>query len=150
MARKTTAIFLLVVFAFLLSGCATTRKRKDMEIQGLRNQITALEAQIQSKDQEIIRLRDALGKTIEEKGMLVRETSKKKVIGEVKSRPNARQIQTALKNAGYYLGAIDGRKGRQTQDAIRQFQKANNLPVDGRVGKQTWNLLKEYLYKKVK
>ena len=148
MARKV--IVFLVLSIFLLSGCATTRKQKDMEIQGLRNQINALQAQIQSKDQEVDSLREALNKTAEEKELLIKETGKKKVIIEVKSRPNTKQIQIALTNAGYYSGAIDGRKGRKTQDAIRAFQRANKLPVDGRMGKQTWNLLKRYLFKKIK
>jgi peptidoglycan hydrolase-like protein with peptidoglycan-binding domain len=145
-------IFLCVIFVFLisLSGCATARKQKDLEIQGLRNQISVLETQIQAKDEEINNLRDALSKT-----EVVRETktlvvSKKKVILEVKSRPKIKQVQMALRNAGYNPGAVDGRMGKQTRDAIRAFQRANNLPVDGKVGKKTWNLLKGYLYKKVK
>jgi peptidoglycan hydrolase-like protein with peptidoglycan-binding domain len=76
--------------------------------------------------------------------------SKKKYVAEIKSRPTARHIQIALKNDGYNPGSVDGRMGRQTRQAIREFQRANNLLVDGRVGKETWNLLKEYLYQKVK
>jgi peptidoglycan hydrolase-like protein with peptidoglycan-binding domain len=69
---------------------------------------------------------------------------------EIKSRPNIKQIQIALKNAGLEPGPIDGRMGRQTREAIRAFQRAHNLPADGKVGKLTWNLLSEYLYKKIK
>jgi g-D-glutamyl-meso-diaminopimelate peptidase len=74
----------------------------------------------------------------------------RRVVPEVKSRPSAKHIQLALKNAGYNPGPVDGRMGRQTKDAIRAFQRGNNLTADGKVGKQTWGLLKEYLYKKVK
>ncbi|MFA5410513.1 MAG: peptidoglycan-binding domain-containing protein [Candidatus Omnitrophota bacterium] len=137
MARKGLILVLLVGFLFALSGCATGRKQKEMEIQGLRNQVSVLEAQIQAKDEEISSLRG-------------RMLPKSKVVGEVKFRPKAKDVQIALRNAGYNPGAIDGRMGRQTRDAIRAFQRANNLSVDGKVGKQTWSLLKEYLYKKLK
>lgn len=147
MVKRVLAVLFLVIFVFSLSGCATARKQKDMEIQGLRNQISVLETQIQSRDEEINSLRDALNKAIEEK---TAAASKKKVIGEVKSRPNTKQIQIALANAGYNPGAIDGKMGRLTRDAIRAFQRANNLAVDGKVGKKTWELLKDYLYKKIK
>lgn len=150
MSRKAVGFFVLFVFLFSLTGCATSRKRKDLEIQGLKNQISVLEAQIQAKDEEISSLRDTLGKAVEEKAESTKRVSKKKTIGEIKSRPSVKQVQIALQNAGYNPGSIDGRKGRQTRDAIKAFQRANNLRVDGKVGKKTWDLLKEYLYKKIK
>lgn len=61
-----------------------------------------------------------------------------------------KQIQTALTNAGYFDGVIDGKMGKKTRRAIKAFQKANNLHVDGRVGKNTSEALKGYLNKKVK
>jgi peptidoglycan hydrolase-like protein with peptidoglycan-binding domain len=147
MLKKWVILSILVIFAFSLTGCATARKQKDLEIQGLRNQISVLESQIQSKDEEINSLRETSAKSQEE---ATKQISRKKVIGEVKSRPNVKQIQIALVNAGYNAGSLDGRMGKQTRQAIKAFQRANNLAVDGKAGKQTWNLLKEYLYKKVK
>lgn len=146
MFRKLGVVLVLSGFLFALSGCATSRKQKDLEIQGLKNQITVLESQIQSRDQEISSLREAATRAEGERSY----TAKGAAISEAKSRPNAKLIQQALKNAGYNIGAIDGKMGRQTRDAIRAFQKANNLHADGRVGKKTWVLLKEYLDKKIK
>ncbi len=60
-------------------------------------------------------------------------------------KPGALDIQTALKNAGYYTGALDGKIGPMTKNAVKEFQKANNLAVDGRVGPKTWEVLKAYL-----
>ncbi|HLD83052.1 MAG TPA: peptidoglycan-binding domain-containing protein [Candidatus Omnitrophota bacterium] len=140
----------LVIFLIGLTGCASLHKQKDLEMQGLRNQVTLLEAQIQNKDEQINSLKESLDKSAQAKEEVVSKRSKRKLIAEVKSRPKARQVQIALKNAGYDPGRIDGRMGKQTRDAIRAFQKANNLAVDGRVGRETWNLLKEYLYKKIK
>lgn len=152
MEKKAVIFYIFLIFLASLTGCATTNKQSELEMQGLRNQISVLETQVEAKDEEISNLRDALTKTTEEKVFLAKETSavKRKAAGEVKSRPSVKQIQLALESAGYNPGAIDGRMGKQTREAIRSFQRANNLAVDGRVGKQTWNLLKEYLYKKIK
>lgn len=60
-------------------------------------------------------------------------------------RPSVEQIQTALKNAGYYDGEIDGKLGPLTKKAIRDFQAANKLKVDSKVGPMTWKILSRYL-----
>ncbi len=56
-----------------------------------------------------------------------------------------RQIQTALKNAGYDAGAIDGKIGAKTKKAIKDFQTANGLKADGKVGPKTWAKLSVYI-----
>lgn len=56
-------------------------------------------------------------------------------------------IQTALKNAGFYRGDIDGIIGAQSKKAIRQFQTVYDLRVDGKVGPKTWEALQPYLNK---
>ncbi|MDD4982148.1 MAG: peptidoglycan-binding domain-containing protein, partial [Candidatus Omnitrophica bacterium] len=118
----------------------------DLEIQGLRGQISALESSLESKDQEIANLREDLDRAMQERIVPIKDT----VSIEPKSRPNVTQIQTALRNAGYNPGKIDGRMGGQTREAIKSFQRANNITVDGKVGKKTWELLRVYLEKKVK
>jgi uncharacterized protein (TIGR02594 family) len=50
---------------------------------------------------------------------------------------NTRDIQNALKAAGFDPGPIDGIRGRKTIAAIKQFQAANDLEVDGIVGPKT-------------
>ncbi len=60
-------------------------------------------------------------------------------------KPTINEIQTALKNAGYYTAKIDGISGPKTKQAIEEFQKANDLKADGKVGPKTWNLLGKYL-----
>jgi peptidoglycan hydrolase-like protein with peptidoglycan-binding domain len=39
---------------------------------------------------------------------------------------------------------VDGKMGKQTRKAVRDFQRANGLVVDGKVGKKTWSLLEPY------
>lgn len=48
-----------------------------------------------------------------------------------------KQIQTKLKNWGYYTGNVDGIFGSKTFEAVKKFQKANGLTVDGIVGEKT-------------
>lgn len=51
------------------------------------------------------------------------------------------QIQTRLKNWGYYNGVIDGIYGYETYRAVRQFQSKNGLTVDGVAGNSTLSAL---------
>ncbi|MEK6714558.1 MAG: peptidoglycan-binding domain-containing protein [Candidatus Omnitrophota bacterium] len=60
-------------------------------------------------------------------------------------KPSGEEIQTALKNAGYYSGPIDGDIGPKTKKAIEDFQQANGLAVDGKVGRKTWAVLSKSL-----
>ena len=53
------------------------------------------------------------------------------------SGEEVKQIQTKLKNWGYYKGNIDGIFGSQTLQAVKDFQKKNGLTVDGIVGEKT-------------
>lgn len=50
-----------------------------------------------------------------------------------------KQVQEALIAAGYSVGkaGADGRKGKDTDSAIRRFQLARGLSVDGKVGPNT-------------
>ena len=52
-----------------------------------------------------------------------------------------KQIQTKLKNWGYYNGSIDGVYGSKTYEAVKKFQKKNGLTVDGIAGSKTLDAL---------
>lgn len=56
-----------------------------------------------------------------------------------------KDIQTALKNTGFYNGAIDGKLGPKTKKAIEEFQKSKGLKADGKVGTKTWVELQKFL-----
>lgn len=47
------------------------------------------------------------------------------------------QIQSRLKEWGYYNGAVDGIFGTATKNAVIAFQKSNGLTADGIVGSKT-------------
>lgn len=142
MTRKLFFFFLAVVFMVSLNGCVATIKKSDESLQNAENKASCLESQLQSKEEEINNLRSALAST-EETGNIIRKCAK---LG----RPNTRQIQTALQNAGFNPGSIDGKMGKQTREAIKFFQSANNLVADGKVGSKTWAVLQKYYDKKTK
>lgn len=48
-----------------------------------------------------------------------------------------KNIQTRLKNWGYYKGAVDGIYGTATKNAVISFQKKNGLTPDGIAGPAT-------------
>ena len=52
-----------------------------------------------------------------------------------------RQIQTVLKNQGYYTGNVDGIYGTITKNAVIAFQKNNGLTADGIAGTKTLKAL---------
>lgn len=48
-----------------------------------------------------------------------------------------KQIQTKLKNWGYYSGSVDGVYGSGTLGAVKKFQRKNGLTADGIAGNAT-------------
>lgn len=154
MFRKVFVFSLLVIFAVSLAGCATTAcKQKDLELQGLKNHVSLLETQIQTKDEEIKGLQEAVAKSNEQQAAAISAPVTKETAGssEMKShRLTVKEIQTALKNAGYDPGKIDGHIGKQTRDALKAFQKAHNLVANGKSNKKTRDALSVYLSEKTK
>lgn len=55
------------------------------------------------------------------------------------------RLQMNLKFLGLYSGKIDGIKGTQTINAIKEFQKENNLAVDGIAGQKTIDSLRNQI-----
>ncbi len=62
------------------------------------------------------------------------------------SNVTTKEIQAALKKAGFDPGSIDGKLGPRTTQAIKEFQRIKGLKVDGKVGLRTWSELGKYLY----
>lgn len=61
--------------------------------------------------------------------------------GGYQSESNVMALQYLLRNRGFYNAKIDGVFGRQTEDAVRKFQRAKGLKADGIVGAKTWTPL---------
>ena len=141
--KRYFVLFLLIGFVFLLGGCATAvKKSSDLEEQGLRNQISLLESQVELKDEEISELKDVIWE--------LNQKQEAKSVKVVDSKPSTKNIQMALSSAGFDPGKIDGKMGKRTREAVRAFQTANDLKVDGKVGKETWGLLQMFLEESIK
>jgi Putative peptidoglycan binding domain len=56
--------------------------------------------------------------------------------------PNlVRSVQQALNDKGYNAGAVDGRWGPSTEDAVKRFQQASGLPQSGELERSTLDAL---------
>lgn len=66
------------------------------------------------------------------------DTTPLSVLSKLGSRgQEVRNIQSRLKEWGYYKGSIDGVYGQQTKNAVIKFQKKNGLKADGIAGNAT-------------
>jgi lipoprotein-anchoring transpeptidase ErfK/SrfK len=55
--------------------------------------------------------------------------------------PLAIKLQILLDRAHTSPGLIDGREGKNVENAIRMFEERSNLPVDGKLDADVWELL---------
>jgi peptidoglycan hydrolase-like protein with peptidoglycan-binding domain len=58
-------------------------------------------------------------------------------VNDAKDLNPVKQVQQTLQNEGRYRGKIDGTLGLRTRASIREFQRAENLPVTGQLDAQT-------------
>ena len=64
-------------------------------------------------------------------------------LGEIEPVESVRGVQQRLRNLGFGKAAVDGVVGPKTEEALRVFQKVNELPETGRPDTQTRQKLKE-------
>ena len=150
-------LFLLIASMLIFSGCQTTQGYQ-AQTGELTNRIHLLENTVNKRDREISHLHNKinnLSEQVEEKsGQLAKLTEPKKLstkvleakdgLGIIRVKATPADIQTALKNAGYYKGTVDGKVGPNTITAISKFQKDHGLAADSIIGGQTWQLLKTF------
>ena len=136
--------FFFVLGMLFLAGCATAPARRVDAQADLAAQVTALQGQLQDKDRRIQDLETQIDSA---KGSLSPASSfSGKTAGKSKSIgvPGVlvMDVQKALERKGLDPGPADGRMGRRTKKAVKEFQRKNNLNADGIVGEKTWALLK--------
>ena len=132
-----------IVFIILLTGCVTTQRGQGIQTQELQTRVNYLELELKRKNQEINRLESELEKT----QYVTLNPNDQKIEykeSEASKEIPLKQVQIALRKAGFYKGDIDGKQGPKTKEAIKAFQKARGLKVDGVVGKTTWQALSRY------
>ncbi|MEI6831851.1 MAG: peptidoglycan-binding domain-containing protein [Candidatus Omnitrophota bacterium] len=116
----------VALFALAISGCATGSKKQTVQQSDYQRPSQTYQQNTSSWDYEDVQP--------------AKSTTYSALVNL-----NARQIQKALKSAGFYQGAVDGKIGTKTKGAIIKFQKAHNLKADGVVGKRTSMELNKYL-----
>jgi len=121
------------LFVILLAGCTTAHRKHESQPKDSTYRSDYLQSEPQVKEEEMAALSPSLS---------LSDTTSSLAI-----KLSVRQIQRALKNAGYYQGSIDGKVGSKTKEAIIKFQKAQGLKPDGIVGKKTAMALNTYLVK---
>ncbi|MFA5039643.1 MAG: peptidoglycan-binding domain-containing protein [Candidatus Omnitrophota bacterium] len=117
---------------FLVVGCASTRTTASLE-----NRVQILESRIQSLEGQTGESPDT---DVSSYGIMP-ETA----VSVSADSLTKKQIQMALRNAGYYDGAVDGKVGPKTTSAIKKFQADMGLKADGIAGKKTKEKLVKYL-----
>ena len=146
----------LMIGVIALSGCASRKTGK--KVDTIQAQVNAMTDELVRLDQSLQDTRAAI-QTSESRGVSslsdssyvsAASSDESAFVGGMYRTPSGFEIpsvniQKALKKAGYYNGAIDGKVGPGTRDAIASFQKDNGLTADGVCGRQTWSKLKSYL-----
>ena len=145
---------LVIPMVLLVTGCSTVGKR----MNNLETKMGALEAKVDSVEQRQSAIEGQTGESRESVGYLKGKVDSRgpSTVVVTGAQGNAgylygkkslthKDIQLALKNANFYTGPIDGKIGKNTKKAIREFQKANGLKADGKVGPKTRELLLQYL-----
>jgi murein L,D-transpeptidase YcbB/YkuD len=141
-------IYLLLIVLFI-AGCASAgRHSGDMRVQRLQEEAAKLKEDIRQKDEKISYLEGRINKIQSQKINQGREEKmafkKPQEPAADSARMTPKEIQAALKKAGFYKGAVDGRIEQETRKAVSDFQKANGLKADGIAGKQTCLKLRKY------
>ena len=130
-------MILIVFLVFALPGCATSPKKQVAQLQPVDYE----KSQKAYQQESYPRNYDHDDTWVSDRY----EKQAQKTYAESAVQLSPKQIQRALKSAGFYEGSIDGKIGPKTKAAIRKFQKANGLKADGIVGKRTSAELNKYL-----
>jgi len=133
---RILALFFALIF---FAGCATTHKGPEAKKREALSSTKYRAEQIQGNNQEESSFNNQWENTQDYSSVSRRQKE------TIAAQLSPRQIQTALKNAGYYKGTIDGKIGSKTKEAIRSFQKSKGLKAEGVVGQKTIEKLSKYL-----
>lgn len=164
-------MLLMCIVAVGLAGCATSAPRRPTEVNNLQFKIAQMERKLNESEQQMQEMRYEIERMSLESENSSSYNSKSYnsstrieepiFIEDIKGNSSAKSstsddqiirvsaspqsVQKALKNAGYYSGAIDGKLGKGSQKAIKEFQSDHSLKPDGVVGRKTWDKLASYL-----
>ncbi len=130
----------ILVLIIPISGCAMFSDHEtEDKLDSLERRVAYVERRQASIEDTVKQKDDTLTYVSETQ---VQETE----IIESKRPPKSKKdVQKALKNAGYYNGKIDGKLGPKSKSAIKQFQADHGLKADGVAGAKTKQALAAYM-----
>ncbi len=129
-------LILILLSVFVLPGCSSYKtQRMQEEIDSLSTRVDSLEKRQEYPETKV---------EVQEVSYRQEDTIS---INEKIAAMSSRDIQSALREAGYYDGAIDGKLGPKSREAIREFQTDKGLKVDGVAGTNTKKALLQYFVK---
>ena len=139
----------LVAAAGLISGCASSQYSQ--QLNQLKSDVGLLDQRVNQLERASLTPLPSAALPAEPSNPLpaplASTPAETKSVPVPRLKPSKKEIQQALKNAGLYQGALDGKLGLKTREAIKEFQRVNGLKADGVVGRQTWDKLFPYLEK---
>ncbi len=136
MNRTVATIGSVGLAGFLLAGCATSVHSRAQEGDSLKRQVASLEGQVGSLSQrvdEVSQQQATLQAKLQNRQGGISDSTRTKTAATLSNR----DIQVALKSAGFYDGTIDGKLGPKTKLAVKAFQQSRGLTPDGKVGSRT-------------
>ena len=151
-----TSVLISLLGVLLIGGTGCARQKKASRLNTIEAQVNVITEELARLDQSVQEIRGSLEtKSSAQQELPAGARLAAPSNGAAASSPVYRtpsgfelpsiNIQTALKNAGYYNGRVDGKIGTQTKEAVRAFQRDNDLEADGVVGRRTWDKLKTHL-----
>ena len=149
-SRKVALTVIAGVLALGVAGCVGNDKyNKDLNL--LRSQLQLVQSDVENLRTGQGRVEETLANTSKKPAVSASASAVSgSAAGEIYRTPSgftlpSRDIQKALKNAGYYNGVVDGKVGSETRAALKQFQEDQGLGADGVCGRQTWAKLSGFL-----
>ena len=143
--KRAVHVVIVAMAAGAVSGCAGQRYTQELK---------RLQSQVGTLDERVTQLERVGGSSpvaeapaepaTEPTAIHVKAADSTPKSAAASIKPSTREIQQALKNAGFYQGSVDGKTGQFTKEAIKEFQRVHGLTDDGIVGKKTWAKLSAY------
>jgi murein L,D-transpeptidase YcbB/YkuD len=139
--RIVSIVLFAVALCFLVSGCAMDTGEKianlEKKVEVAEGRLDSFEGRIDAAERRLTAVEDYFRKQAAQKEAVSAAAQT--------SSMSIQDMQIALKNAGFYKGAVDGKMGPATDRAIKDFQAANGLKPDGVAGAKTKAMLMKHL-----
>lgn len=147
--NRVLSLGLSAIAILCVAGCGSGASRKEMSFENDQTGSTVLAPRpvlVESKGGMTPSLEQTAPLAINQANFPMSSPAPELSLSPPVTDPTSKDIQQALKNAGFYSGNIDGNLGPRSKKAILEFQEKNGLTADGKAGPKTWKRLAPYLH----